>query len=123
MESLPTEILEPNSIGSRCKKARSINNFDKQYSRDNTMYNQDSFGKNNFLDYSREERQKIIEDRKKNRHKYRTQFSKIHRFFRKGKRLNEVRTVSKFFHDGIMSEFQSSSHYKVRWFTTFYFKK
>ena len=39
MESVPTEILEPNSIGSRCKKARSVNNFDKQYSRDNTMYN------------------------------------------------------------------------------------
>ena len=112
MDHKPTESLEPNSIQSRCKKARSVIHFEKQYARDNSMYNQDSFGKNNQLEYTREERERFIEDRKKNRHKYRTQFSKLHRFFRQGKRLNEVRTVSKFFHDGVLSEFLS--HYGVR---------
>ena len=69
------------------------------------MYTNNDLVKNIYLDKTREERQRQIEDKKKNRAKYRNYFSSLQRQFRKGKRLNEVRTASKFFRDGVNSEF------------------
>ena len=65
------------------------------------MYSQSDFVTNIKLDNCRELRKKEIEDRKKNRGKYRSTFAKLQRQFRKGKRLNEIRTVSKFYRDGV----------------------
>ena len=85
-------------------------NFGKQHDRavasQNNFYNQfntNQMVKNIELDYSREEREKQIEDKKKNRSKNRHYFSSLQRMFRKGKRINEVKMSSKYLQDGVAS--------------------
>ena len=57
------------------------------------------------LENSREARIRQIEDRKKNRDKYRKVFVQLQRHFRKGKTLNFVSVTNKHLHDGVKSEF------------------
>ena len=72
------------------------------------MYNQfnsNQMVKNIELDNTREERQREVEEKKKNRSKNRHYFSAMQRQFRKGKRINEIKIASKFLRDGVASEF------------------
>ena len=73
-ESIPIDsILYRDTIQVRAKmgKGSSVVSMDKQIQRDDAMYRQNMQKKNIELENQREERLKQIEDRKKNRHKYR----------------------------------------------------
>ena len=104
---IPAEKLDPKHVDCRRQKSlSSVLQLDKQRRRDNSFYKKgDDFAKNILLENNREARQKQIEERKKNRQKYRNQFSQLQKQFRKGKRLNEVRTANKSLREGARSEF------------------
>ena len=105
VDVIPTEKLNPNQIGRKHITAKSSMSFDKQKKRDNSMYTSSQLSKNILLENSREQRLREIEDRKKNRAENRKHLSSLQRQFRRGKRLNEVRTATKFFSNGVRSEF------------------
>ena len=74
--------------------------FEKQSNRDNTMYELGQFGKNVRMEFTREEREREIEERKKNRSKYRN-FSSILKHYRtKGRQAGSSYHRGLFLHDG-----------------------
>ena len=107
IDSAPTEAINRDSILGRVKHGRSsVLTFDKQHERDDSMYKQNMQVRNIALENQRDERLKHVEERKKNRHKYRTAFSKLQKQLRKGRgSLDKYKTSSKFYFDGTNSEF------------------
>ena len=80
-------LLYRDTIQGRAKMSGNSGSLsmDKQVRRDDSMYKQNMLKKNIELENQREERLKQVEDRKKNRHKYRKAFSQLQRQLRRGK--------------------------------------
>ena len=69
------------------------------------MYETGQLQKNIKLEYTKEQRKQDVEERKKNRHKYRHDFTAQLRIVRQNSHLQKKMAKNKFFRDGTSSNF------------------
>ena len=112
-DCLPVSRLNPESIQSRAidyKVPLSNSTFKKQTSRDDIMY-RNAFADNIKLEKDKEQREKFVLERKLNRSKHRSEFSKLQRFNRKQARDNLQ--SDRFFRDGRLLDLSLSDRIRT----------